>query len=259
MTVDTPTTRSEDGRLAEASGELVVRGLVKVIRHHRIVDGVSLTVHPGEIVGLLGPNGAGKTTTFSMIVGLLDPDEGEILIGNEPLTGLPLHRRALRGIAYLPQEASVFRRLTVRSNIELVLEALGRDDREIQETTLRLLDEFGLSGYADRPAYLLSGGERRRCEIARAMAIRPLFLLLDEPFAGIDPIAVADIQRIVKDLSSRNIGVLITDHSVQETLQITDRAFIISEGSIFRSGSPAELAADPEVREIYFGDTFRLR
>ncbi len=241
------------------AGALVARGLVKAYRKQRVVDDVTLEVRPGEVVGLLGPNGAGKTTTFSMIVGLLKPDGGEIRMGDHALTGMPLHQRALEGIAYLPQEASVFRGLTVRGNIELVLEALGRDDREIQESTLRLLNQFGLDGVADRPAYLLSGGERRRCEIARAMALRPRFLLLDEPFAGIDPIAVADIQGIVKGLSGQEIGVLITDHNVQETLQITDRAFIISEGRIFRSGSPSELASDPEVRAIYLGESFRLK
>lgn len=249
----------DDTRPIENQDTLAARDLLKVMRRQRIVDGVSLEVGPGEVVGLLGPNGAGKTTTFSMIVGLLDADEGEIFLGGKPLTGLPLHRRALEGIAYLPQESSVFRRLTVRGNLELVLEALSCDEDRIHEVTEKLLGDFGLDGVANRPAYLLSGGERRRCEIARAMAIKPRFLLLDEPFAGIDPIAVAEIQRIVRRLSAQKIGVLITDHNVRETLQITDRAFIINQGRIFRSGSPAELAEDPEVRAVYLGEDFRLR
>jgi len=237
---------------------LAAEGLVKVIREHRIVDNVSIHVAPGEIVGLLGPNGAGKTTTFAMIVGLLEPDTGTIRLGSRTLTGEPLHRRALAGIAYLPQEPSVFRRLSVRGNLELVLEALGCSDAEIDDRCARLLDEFGLTAISDRPAYLLSGGERRRCEIARAMAIEPKHLLLDEPFAGIDPIAVGEMQRLVTTLSRGGIGVLITDHNVRETLQITDRAYIIRTGRIFRSGSPDVLAADPEVREIYLGQDFKL-
>ena len=242
-----------------SSDALVARDLHKSFRRHRIVEAVSLHVDPGEVVGLLGPNGAGKTTTFAMIVGLLEPDQGTIELGGTALTGLPLHRRALEGIAYLPQEASVFRKLTVRGNLELVLEALSTDDTDIGESVMRLAEDFGLVDVLERPAYLLSGGERRRCEIARAMAIRPRFLLLDEPFAGIDPIAVADIQRIVKDLAQREIGVLITDHNVRETLQITDRAYIINRGRIFRSGSPDALASDPEVLQIYLGTEFRLK
>lgn len=232
--------------------------LLKVIRDHRIVDDVSVRVQPGEIVGLLGPNGAGKTTTFAMIVGLLEPDAGSIQLGERALTEEPLHRRALAGIAYLPQEPSVFRRLSVRGNLQLVLEALGCSDAEIDARCSRLLEEFGLTAIAERPAYLLSGGERRRCEIARAMAIEPKYLLLDEPFAGIDPIAVAEMQRLVKSLAGGGIGVLITDHNVRETLQITDRAYIIRSGRIFRSGSPELLAADPEVRAIYLGQDFKL-
>jgi lipopolysaccharide export system ATP-binding protein len=249
-----------DSRTREPATEaLAARDLCKSFRRHRIVEDVSLHVDPGEVVGLLGPNGAGKTTTFSMIVGLLEPDEGTIELGGTALTGLPLHRRALAGIAYLPQEASVFRKLTVRGNLELVLEALSSNSADIGEAVVELAHDFGLTEVLDRPAYLLSGGERRRCEIARAMAIQPRFLLLDEPFAGIDPIAVADIQRIVKDLAERGIGVLITDHNVRETLQITDRAYIINRGRIFRSGSPAALADDVEVRQIYLGTEFRLK
>jgi len=242
----------------ERGETLVATGLTKVLRGHRIVDEVTLHVDPGEIVGLLGPNGAGKTTTFAMIVGLLEPNHGTIRLGDLELTPLPLHRRALSGIAYLPQEPSVFRRLSVRGNLELVLEAVGADAGTIDAVAQRLLEEFGLVAVADRPAYLLSGGERRRCEIARAMTIEPKHLLLDEPFAGIDPIAVAEIQRIVRRLAERGIGVLITDHNVRETLQITHRAYIISGGRIFRNGSPAELAVDPEVRAIYLGQDFRL-
>jgi lipopolysaccharide export system ATP-binding protein len=250
----------EDQHSAEVSRDaLVATELHKSFRRHRIVEEISLHVNPGEVVGLLGPNGAGKTTTFAMIVGLLEPDQGEIELAGTTLTGLPLHRRALEGIAYLPQEASVFRKLTVRGNLELVLEALSEDASDIGEAVMKLAEDFGLTEILERPAYLLSGGERRRCEIARAMAISPRFLLLDEPFAGIDPIAVADIQSIVNDLAGRGIGVLITDHNVRETLQITHRAYIISRGRIFKSGSPNALASDPEVLQIYLGTDFRLK
>jgi len=237
---------------------LRARGLTKTFHRRAVVDGVELEVRPGQIVGLLGPNGAGKTTTFAMIVGLLRPDAGTIFLGEEDITPLPLHARARRGIAYLPQEPSVFRRETVRGNLELVLEVLGRDEDEIHETATEALEELGLLDLADRPAYVLSGGERRRCEIARAMVTEPRYMLLDEPFAGIDPIAVGEIQRIVRRLAGRGIGILITDHNVRETLQITDHAFIINEGRIFRSGSPRELAEDPEVRAVYLGDEFSL-
>ncbi len=237
---------------------LRARGLTKTFHRRAVVEGVDLEVRPGQIVGLLGPNGAGKTTTFAMIVGLLRPDAGTILLGEEDITSLPLHARARRGIAYLPQEPSVFRRETVRGNLELVLEVLGRNEDEIHETATEALEELGLLDLADRPAYVLSGGERRRCEIARAMVTDPRYMLLDEPFAGIDPIAVGEIQRIVRRLAGRGIGILITDHNVRETLQITDHAFIINEGRIFRSGSPRELAEDPEVRAVYLGDEFSL-
>jgi lipopolysaccharide export system ATP-binding protein len=245
-------------RRDEASGPLEAVGLRKAFRGNVVVDNVNIRVGPGEIVGLLGPNGAGKTTSFAMIVGLLRPDRGTIRMAGQDLTSQPLHKRALAGIAYLPQEPSVFRRLTVRGNLELVLEALGHDEDGVQQGVRQLLEDFGLRAVADRPAYLLSGGERRRCEIARAMAISPKVFLLDEPFAGIDPIAVADIQRITQRLARRGIGVLITDHNVRETLQITDRAYIIAGGRIFRGGSPEQLAADAEVRAIYLGEDFRL-
>ncbi len=239
-------------------GTLEARGLRKSFRKARIVDEVSISVEPGTVVGLLGPNGAGKTTTFAMIVGLLKPDAGTIRLGEQDLTDMPLHRRACAGIAYLPQEPSVFRRLTVRGNLELVLEATGLGEADIQARAEELLEQFGLVHVAERSAFFLSGGERRRCEIARAMAIRPRYVLLDEPFAGIDPIAVDEIQRIVRELRERGIGVLITDHNVRETLQIVNRAYIISQGKIFRSGSPAELAADAEVRAVYLGEDFKL-
>lgn len=237
---------------------LRAQGLTKRYRKLTIVSDVSLDVSPGEIVGLLGPNGAGKTTTFGMVVGLVEPTLGKILLGETDVTRLPLHLRALAGIAYLAQEPSIFRRLTVRQNIELVLESLGREGGELTDASTRLMQEFGLSGVAERPAYLLSGGERRRCEIARAMAIQPRYFLLDEPFAGIDPIAVADIQRLVRGLAAARIGVLITDHNVRETLQIVNRAYIIAEGKIFRSGTPAELAEDQAVKSVYLGSDFRL-
>ncbi len=240
------------------AASLEARGLTKSFRRTRIVDGVTISVEPGTVVGLLGPNGAGKTTTFAMIVGLLQPDAGTIHLGEHDLTDLPLHKRACAGIAYLPQEPSVFRRLTVRGNLELVLEAMGLPEDDLQARAEQLLEQFGLVHVAERSAFYLSGGERRRCEIARAMAIRPRFVLLDEPFAGIDPIAVAEIQRIVRELSAAGIGVLITDHNVRETLQIVNRAYIISQGKIFRSGSPAELAADVDVRAVYLGEDFRL-
>ncbi len=250
--------RGARGGEGDTAGALEGDGLLKIFRRQPIVDGVSIRVQPGEIVGLLGPNGAGKTTTFAMIVGLLQPDRGAIRLGGADVTDLPLHKRAAAGIAYLPQEPSVFRRLSVRGNLELVLEALGCGEDDIHERSEELLAQFGLQEIADRSAYFLSGGERRRCEIARAMAIRPRFLLLDEPFAGIDPIAVAEIQRLVRDTALRGIGVLITDHNVRETLQIVSRAYIISQGKIFRSGSPAELAADADVRAVYLGEDFRL-
>lgn len=261
MSASPPKAAQTDEKPSDApvnSDTLEAIGLTKAIRALKIVDGVSIRVAAGEIVGLLGPNGAGKTTTFGMIVGLVEPTAGRISLAGDDVTSFALHQRALAGIAYLPQEPSVFRRLSVRQNVELVLEALGRDSAAVKDGADRLLEEFGLAGIADRKAYLLSGGERRRCEIARAMAIEPRFFLLDEPFAGIDPIAVGDIQRIVRRLAAKNIGVLITDHNVRETLQITSRAYIISSGKIFRSGAPAELAADQAVREVYLGESFRL-
>ncbi len=238
--------------------DLVAEGLAKRYHGRRVVDGVSLSVAPGEIVGLLGPNGAGKTTTFYMIVGLVPADEGTVRLGDREITGRPMYQRARMGLSYLPQEASVFRRLSVEENLWLILETLGVQPREAAERTDRLLEELGLAELRHNRAETLSGGERRRLEIARALAIEPTFLLLDEPFAGIDPIAVLDLQRLIRHLKSRGIGVLITDHNVRETLKITDRAYIIKDGRIFAAGVPGELAANPDVRRIYLGEEFQL-
>ena len=232
--------------------------LHKRYRGRRVVDGISLEVAPGEIVGLLGPNGAGKTTTFYMIVGLIEPDAGRVVLGDRDITGLPMFRRARLGIAYLAQEPSAFRQLTVEDNIWMILEALGTDSRSARRRIDQLLEDFGLDHLKGQRAETLSGGERRRLEIARALAIDPTFILLDEPFAGIDPIAVIDLQRIIRHLKSLGIGVLITDHNVRETLKITDRAYIIKDGRIFATGPPVELAENSDVRRIYLGEEFRL-
>jgi len=235
-----------------------VEGLQKTYRGRRVVDGVTLTIAPGEIVGLLGPNGAGKTTTFYMIVGLIEPEAGTVRLGDRDISALPMYRRARMGISYLPQEPSAFRHLTVENNIWLILEALGIDADEAQRRIDDLLEEFGLEERREQRAETLSGGERRRLEVARALAINPTFILLDEPFAGVDPIAVLELQRIIKHLRSKGIGVLITDHNVRETLKITDRAYIIKDGKVFASGVPGELAANREVRRIYLGEGFQL-
>jgi len=235
-----------------------VEGLQKAYRGRRVVDGVTLTIAPGEIVGLLGPNGAGKTTTFYMIVGLIEPEAGRVRLGDRDISDLPMYRRARMGISYLPQEPSAFRHLTVENNIWLILEALGVDADEARRRIGALLEEFGLEERRKQRADTLSGGERRRLEVARALAIDPTFILLDEPFAGVDPIAVLELQRIIKHLRSRGIGVLITDHNVRETLKITDRAYIIKDGKVFASGVPDELAANREVRRIYLGEGFQL-
>ncbi|MCB0735675.1 MAG: LPS export ABC transporter ATP-binding protein [Flavobacteriales bacterium] len=233
--------------------------LVKQYRKRKVVDQVSIEVKQGEIVGLLGPNGAGKTTTFYMVVGLIKPDAGKVYLDNEDITSRAMYQRARRGIGYLPQEASVFRNLTVEDNIKAVLELtkLNRVDQE--EQLERLIAEFGLEKVRGNMGNVLSGGERRRTEIARALAVNPKFILLDEPFAGVDPIAVEDIQEIVKKLISKNIGVLITDHNVHETLTITDRSYLLFEGSILRSGTAEELANDEQVRSVYLGKNFELR
>jgi len=237
---------------------LVAEGLVKQFRRRRVVDGVSVNIEPGEVVGLLGPNGAGKTTSFHMILGLVPPNRGRVLLEGREITQLPMYVRARRGIGYLPQEASIFRKMTVEENLLAMLEMRGLPADEAAERCARLLHEFGLAGVVRTPGYALSGGERRRAEIARALVSEPKYMLLDEPFAGIDPIAVSDLQSLVVRLKEKGIGVLITDHNVRETLQITDRAYIISQGRIFRHGTPPELAVDAEVRKVYLGANFRL-
>ena len=233
-------------------------GLVKSYRGRIVVSEVSLELRQGEVVGLLGPNGAGKTTTFYMVVGLIAPDSGKVLLNNTDITGLPMYQRARSGISYLPQEPSVFKKLTVEDNLRSIAETLPVSAAEQAETVTQLLEEFGIESLRRQGAYTLSGGERRRLEIARALVLTPRFILLDEPFAGIDPLAVLDIQRIVSQLKVRGIGVLVTDHNVRETLNITDRAYIINEGKILREGSPELLASDVEVKKVYLGENFRL-
>jgi lipopolysaccharide export system ATP-binding protein len=231
----------------------------KSYRGRRVVNGVSLRVGQGEVVGLLGPNGAGKTTTFYSIVGLIPPDAGRVLIEDEDITDVPMYLRARQyGISYLPQEASVFRKLTVEENILAVLEAQPISWHERREKMEELIDKLGLEHIRLNRGYALSGGERRRVEIARALCINPAFILLDEPFSGIDPIAVLDLQKIISDLRDAGIGMLITDHNVRETLSVTDRAYIINEGRIFRQGTPEQLGGDPEVRRVYLGESFSL-
>jgi lipopolysaccharide export system ATP-binding protein len=237
---------------------LRAESLRKVYRGRAVVDVVSLEVGVGEVVGLLGPNGAGKTTTFYMVVGLTPPDEGRVLLGDEDITSLPMYLRARRGISYLPQEPSVFRRMTVEDNLRAIFQTLDLTPQERRLRTEELIQDLGLERVRRSAGYTLSGGERRRVEIARALTINPSYLLLDEPFAGIDPIAVEDIQGIIEHLKAMGIGVLITDHNVRETLKITDRAYIINNGRILRSGDPRELSADPEVRKVYLGAEFRL-
>jgi lipopolysaccharide export system ATP-binding protein len=223
-----------------------------------VVDNVCLEVQPGEVVGLLGPNGAGKTTTFHIVVGLIAPDSGRVLLGPEDITGLPMYLRARAGISYLPQEPSIFRKLTVEENLMAILETQALAGRERRRRMEELLEQFGLTGVRRSQGYMLSGGERRRVEIARSLVISPAYILLDEPFSGIDPIAVLDIQRIINDLKRAGIGILVTDHNVRETLMVTDRAYIINNGTIFRAGTPEALGNDAEVRRVYLGDTFSL-
>ena len=232
--------------------------LTKSYKGRVVVRGVSFHVEQGEVVGLLGPNGAGKTTTFYMVVGLTPPESGSVFLDSQEITDLPMYLRARQGLSYLPQEPSVFRKLTVSENIMAILEMLNFNGQEKRQRMLNLMSELGLEHVASSKAYTLSGGERRRVEIARALATSPSFMLLDEPFAGIDPIAVADIQSIISKLRDNGIGILITDHNVRETLKITDRAYIINNGEIFRSGSPVELSSDPEVKKVYLGETFKL-
>jgi lipopolysaccharide export system ATP-binding protein len=232
--------------------------LEKSYRGRKIVRGVSLQVMKGEVVGLLGPNGAGKTTTFYMVVGLVRPDQGRVLLEGTDITKMPMYQRAKNGIGYLPQEPSVFRKLTVAENLMAILETMNLSSIERKERRDDLLEELGIAHLADSKAYTLSGGERRRVEIARALTLSPKFILLDEPFAGIDPLAVQDIQGIISFLKNKGIGILITDHNVRETLAITDRAYIISEGEIIEAGTSAEITANPRVRQFYLGEAFRL-
>ena len=232
--------------------------LTKSYGGRTVVRDVSLSVTSGEVVGLLGPNGAGKTTTFYLVVGLTAPDRGRVILNDEDVTGDPMYLRARKGIGYLPQEPSIFRGLTVEQNVLAILETVPMSRRARRERVRELLNELDLTPLAKSPAHTLSGGERRRAEITRALAISPSFILLDEPFAGIDPIAVTDIQQIIFHLKARGIGVLITDHNVRETLRITDRACIVHDGAVFRSGTPAELAHDDDVKRIYLGADFRL-
>ena len=232
--------------------------LVKAYKGRKVVDRVSLEVNKGEIVGLLGPNGAGKTTTFYMITGIVRPDDGEVLCTDEDITNLPMYKRADMGIGYLAQEPSVFRNLTVEENIEVVLEMKGISKKEQRETVHRLLEEFKLTHVRDSLGYALSGGERRRIEIARTIANNPSFILLDEPFAGVDPIAVEDIQNIIRHLKKRGLGILITDHNVRETLSITDRSYVMQKGKVLIEGTPYEIANDPLAKKVYLGEKFRL-
>jgi lipopolysaccharide export system ATP-binding protein len=239
-------------------GHLSARGLEKSYRGRRVVDDVAFEVAPGEVVGLLGPNGAGKTTSFNMVVGLVTPDRGEVRLGDHDLTRLPMHRRARLGVGYLPQEASVFRKLTVRENFTAVLEALGVRRAERERRADELLAEFHLEKVARSLGEQLSGGERRRAEVARSLLSNPRFILFDEPFAGVDPIAVGELQRLIGALKVKGIGVLITDHAVREALGICDRAYILSAGRILEEGTPAQIASSARARAVYLGEKFRL-
>jgi len=238
---------------------LAASGLVKRYGEKEAVCGIDLEVRSAEVVGLLGPNGAGKTTTFNMMAGSVRPSEGRVFLGDEDITELPMYRRARMGITYLPQEASIFRKLSVADNVGAILETVEPNRARRKERLAELLAELGLTDKASRKGADLSGGERRRVEITRALVLDPQFMMLDEPFAGVDPIAVMDIQKIIEQLKNRNIGVIITDHNVRETLSICDRAYIIKDGRILRLGTPAEIAEDPEVREVYLGKNFSLK
>jgi lipopolysaccharide export system ATP-binding protein len=237
---------------------LETKEITKSYRGRKVVHGVSVHMTQGEVVGLLGPNGAGKTTSFYIIVGLITPDSGKVLLDGQDLTALAMYQRARRGISYLPQEASVFRKLTVEDNLVAILQTLPLSRHERRERMNRLIDQLGLETVRHSKGYMLSGGERRRVEIARSLVIEPSFLLLDEPFSGIDPIQVLELQKIIYDLKRTGIGILMTDHNVRETLAVTDRAYIINNGKIFRSGSPEALGSDPEVRRVYLGENFSL-
>jgi lipopolysaccharide export system ATP-binding protein len=239
-------------------GQLVAKELVKIYGGRKVVNNIDLNIFPGEVVGLLGPNGAGKTTTFYMIVGLIRPDGGSIFLNGEDISKYPMYLRAKKGLNYLPQEPSIFRKLTVAENILAILETLNLDSRQRKERLESLLGELDLSSLADNPAYSLSGGERRRVEITRALVTSPKYILLDEPFAGIDPLAVADIQKIIYKLKEKGIGVIISDHNVRETLSVCDRAYIVNEGSILVEGDPDTIASCELAKKIYFGEDFCL-
>ena len=250
---------AERGHVQPATmGKLEAKNLSKTFRKRRVVDDVCIEVSPGEVVGLLGPNGAGKTTSFYMVVGLLRPDLGGVLLNGEDVTRLPMYRRARKGISYLPQEPSIFRKLTVEENILAILETMDLSSAERLERMDSLLEDFNIRHVAKNQAFSLSGGERRRVEISRALVTRPSYFLLDEPFAGIDPIAVLEIQTIISRLRDRGIGVLITDHNVRETLRICDRAYILDQGKIIEEGGPERIAASKRAREIYLGEKFTL-
>ncbi|HVF83881.1 MAG TPA: LPS export ABC transporter ATP-binding protein [Sphingomicrobium sp.] len=254
-------TRSSHAAALDADGSvrgLEVRSIAKAYDKRQVLHDVSLSVSRGEVVGLLGPNGAGKTTCFYSVMGLVKPDAGRILLDGRDITPLPMYRRAILGLGYLPQETSIFRGMTVEQNIIAVLEVAEPDKQARRDRLERLLSEFGLVGLRAAPAMALSGGERRRCEIARALAAEPKIMLLDEPFAGIDPISISDIRDLVKELKGRDIGVLITDHNVRETLDIVDRACIIYDGQVLFQGTPEALVADPDVRRLYLGESFAL-
>ena len=254
----TGTMPNQPGKVGRLKGTLVARGLCKSYRGRQVVNGVSFGVRAGEAVGILGPNGAGKTTCFYMVTGLVPADAGSIEIDGYDVTSMPMYRRSRLGIGYLPQEASIFRGLSVENNIKAVLEVVEKDRAKRSSELDALLEEFHIAHLRKAPAISLSGGERRRLEIARALASRPNFMLLDEPFAGVDPIAVSDIQQLVRHLTSRGIGVLITDHNVRETLGLIDRAYIIHAGQVLTHGRPAEIVANPDVRRLYLGDQFTL-
>jgi len=230
----------------------------KTYRHRRVVDDLSIYIERGEVVGLLGPNGAGKTTSFYMIVGLISPDSGRVTLDEQDITALPMYQRARRGISYLPQEPSIFRKLSVEENLMAILETLPLSAGDRRARMSQLVEQLGLEKVRRSKGYMLSGGERRRVEIARSLVIQPSFLLLDEPFSGIDPIQVLELQRIIFELKHSGIGILVTDHNVRETLAVTDRAYIINNGKIFRAGSPDALGRDPEVKRVYLGETFNL-
>ncbi len=236
--------------------KLQTQEISKAYRRRRVVDDLSLYVEDGEVVGLLGPNGAGKTTSFYMIVGLITPDSGRVLLDGDDITALPMYERARRGISYLPQEPSVFRKLSVEENLGAILEVLPLASGERRARLNQLIEQMGLETVRRNKGYMLSGGERRRVEIARSLVIQPTFLLLDEPFSGIDPIQVLELQRIIFELKRSGIGILVTDHNVRETLAVTDRAYIINNGKIFRAGTPEALGRDPEVKRVYLGETF---